>query len=82
MISLLIWLAVGAAAGWIAGIVVRGGGFGLAGNIGIGILGSIVAGILFPWFGIPLGPGLLGAIMHSAIGAIILLVIVSALKRV
>ena len=47
MVDLIIWLIVGAAAGWIAGIVVKGAGFGPLGNIIVGILGSIVAGFIF-----------------------------------
>jgi uncharacterized membrane protein YeaQ/YmgE (transglycosylase-associated protein family) len=81
MMAFIIWLIVGAAAGWIAGIVVKGGGFGLIGNIVVGILGSIVAGILFPLLGLSLGPGLIGAVVHAAIGAILLLLAVSVLRR-
>jgi uncharacterized membrane protein YeaQ/YmgE (transglycosylase-associated protein family) len=81
MIDLLIWLIVGAAAGWIAGIVVKGGGFGPLGNIVVGILGSIVAGFIFPLLGIGFMPGLIGNVVYAAIGAIILLLIVSWFKR-
>ena len=81
VLDLIVWLIVGAAAGWLAGIVVKGGGFGLLGNIGIGIFGSIVAGIIFPLLGIAFLPGLLGDVVSAAIGAIILLLIVSWLKR-
>jgi uncharacterized membrane protein YeaQ/YmgE (transglycosylase-associated protein family) len=81
VLSLIIWLIVGAAAGWLAGIVVKGGGFGLLGNIGIGIFGSIVAGVIFPLLGIAFIPGLIGNVVSAAIGAIILLLIVSWLKR-
>jgi uncharacterized membrane protein YeaQ/YmgE (transglycosylase-associated protein family) len=71
--ALVVWLIVGALAGWIAGFVVKGAGFGLIGNIVVGILGSIVAGYLFPILGIHIGSGLIGSIIHAAIGAIILL---------
>ncbi|HTV32387.1 MAG TPA: GlsB/YeaQ/YmgE family stress response membrane protein [Methylocella sp.] len=81
MIALIIWLLVGAAAGWIAGIVVRGSGFGPVSNIILGILGSIVAGILFPLLGIAFIPGLVGDVVYAAVGAIILLVVVSWIKR-
>jgi len=81
MVGLVIWLIVGAAAGWLAGIVVKGGGFGLLGNIVVGILGSIVAGFLFPLLGIAFLPGLIGDVVYAAIGAIILLLIVSWFRR-
>ena len=53
--SVIAWLIVGAIAGWIAGKVVRGGGFGLLGNIVVGIIGAVVAGWLLPQLGIALG---------------------------
>jgi uncharacterized membrane protein YeaQ/YmgE (transglycosylase-associated protein family) len=81
MVGLVIWLIVGAAAGWLAGIVVKGGGFGLLGNIVVGILGSIVAGFLFPLLGIAFLPGLIGDVVYAAIGAIILLLVVSWFRR-
>ena len=81
MIDLIIWLLVGAAAGWLAGIVVKGGGFGPISNIILGILGSIVSGILFPLLGIAFVPGLIGDVVYAAIGAIIILVVVSWIKR-
>jgi uncharacterized membrane protein YeaQ/YmgE (transglycosylase-associated protein family) len=78
---ILVWLIVGAVAGWLAGIVVKGGGFGLVGDIIVGIIGAVVAGFLFPRLGINLGSGMVGAIISAAIGAIIILVIVKILKR-
>ena len=78
---ILVWLIVGAVAGWLAGIVVKGGGFGLVGDIIVGIVGAVVAGFLLPRLGINLGSGIVGAIISAAIGAIIILVIVKILKR-
>jgi uncharacterized membrane protein YeaQ/YmgE (transglycosylase-associated protein family) len=79
--SVIAWLIVGAVAGWIAGKVVRGGGFGLLGNIVVGIIGAVVAGWLLPQLGIALGVGIVRAIINAAIGAIVLLVILSLIKR-
>ncbi len=79
--ALVIWLIVGALAGWIAGFVVKGAGFGLIGNIVVGILGSIVAGFMFPLLGVHLGSGLVGSVIHAAIGAIILLFVLSLIRR-
>ena len=77
--TLIIWLIVGAVAGWLAGQIMTGFGFGLVGNIVLGIVGAIVAGWLFPRFW-PMG-GIPGAIIHAAIGAIIVLVVIGLIKR-
>ncbi|HEY2135188.1 MAG TPA: GlsB/YeaQ/YmgE family stress response membrane protein [Xanthobacteraceae bacterium] len=79
--SLVVWLIVGAIAGWLAGQVVRGGGFGLIGDIVVGIVGAFIAGLLLPRLGIILGSGIIGAIIDAFIGAVILLVIVRLIKR-
>ena len=81
MEALLIILLIGLAAGWLAGQIVQGTGFGLVGDIVIGILGAFVASWLFPTLGIRLGGGYLGAIIAAAIGAILLLVVVRLIKR-
>jgi uncharacterized membrane protein YeaQ/YmgE (transglycosylase-associated protein family) len=81
MEGILIWLIVGALAGWIAGLVFQGSGFGLAGNIIVGILGSIIAGALLPRLGVHLGAGLVGAVFHAALGAILLLFLLSLVRR-
>ena len=79
--SIIVWLIVGAIAGWLAGLIVKGGGFGLLGNIVIGIIGAVVAGWLLPQLGINLGTGIIAAIINSAIGGVIVLVIISLIKR-
>jgi len=78
--SLIVFLAIGAVAGWLAGTLVKGGGFGLIGDIIVGIIGAIIGGWVFGLLGIAAG-GLLGAIVTATIGAILLLVIVRAIKR-
>lgn len=79
--AIIIFLIIGAVAGWLAGLVVRGFGFGLAGNIVVGIVGAFIAGWLLP--GLNLGlTGIVGSIIYAAIGAIILLVIIGLIKRV
>jgi uncharacterized membrane protein YeaQ/YmgE (transglycosylase-associated protein family) len=77
--ALIIWLIIGAIAGWLAGQIMTGGGFGLVGNIVLGIVGAAVAGFLLPGF-FPIG-GYVGSIVHAAIGAIIVLLIVGLIKR-
>ena len=67
--------------GWLAGLVVRGYGFGLIGNIVVGIIGALIAGFLFPRLGIGLPLGMIGEILSAAIGAVILLVIIGLIRR-
>ncbi len=78
--SILVILVVGIVAGWLAGKVVRGTGFGLIGDLLVGIAGALVASFLFPRLGITLGSGLISEILFSALGAIILLLIVGLLR--
>lgn len=74
--GLLVILFVGLVAGWLAGKVVRGTGFGMIGDIVVGIAGALVASFLFPKLGIHIGTGLISEIIYSAIGAVILLLVV------
>jgi uncharacterized membrane protein YeaQ/YmgE (transglycosylase-associated protein family) len=79
--SLIVWLVVGAIAGWLAGMVVKGGGFGLIGDIVVGIVGAVIAGWLLPQIGIVIGGGLIGAVINAFIGAVILLIVIRLVKR-
>jgi uncharacterized membrane protein YeaQ/YmgE (transglycosylase-associated protein family) len=79
--SIIIWLIVGAIAGWLAGMVVRGGGFGLIGDIVVGIIGAVIAGWLLPRIGIFIGGGFIAAVIDAFIGAVILLIILRLLRR-
>jgi uncharacterized membrane protein YeaQ/YmgE (transglycosylase-associated protein family) len=78
--SILVILFVGLIAGWLAGQIVRGTGFGIIGDILVGIAGALVASLLFPRLGISIGTGLVREILYSAIGAIILLLVVRLLR--
>ena len=78
--GILVILFVGLIAGWLAGKVVRGTGFGIIGDIIVGIAGALVASWLFPRLGIHLGAGLVSEIIYSAIGAVVLLLIVRLLR--
>lgn len=82
--SLLIWLLLGAVAGWLAGNLMKGSGFGLIGNIIVGILGSFLGG----WLGGVLGIGgattggfSIASILTAVLGAVVLLFVVSLIKR-
>ncbi len=79
--ALLIILLVGAIAGWLAGQIVKGYGFGLLGNIVVGIVGALFAGFLFPRIGLGLGGGILGSIIAATLGAVILLFLIRLVKR-
>ena len=78
--GILVILLVGLIAGWLAGKVVRGTGFGIIGDIVVGIAGALVASFLFPKLGIRLGTGLVSEIIYSAIGAVILLLVVRLVR--
>jgi uncharacterized membrane protein YeaQ/YmgE (transglycosylase-associated protein family) len=80
--SLLVILIIGAIAGWLAGLIVRGAGFGLIGNIVIGIIGAFVASWLLPRLGVSLGGSALRDIVNATIGGVIVLVILSLIRRV
>jgi uncharacterized membrane protein YeaQ/YmgE (transglycosylase-associated protein family) len=80
--SLLVMLAIGAISGWLAGIVMKGSGFGLIGDIIVGIIGAVVGGYLFGLFGISAGVGLIGSIVTATVGAIVLLFVIRLIKRV
>ncbi len=78
--GILVILFVGLIAGWLAGKVVRGTGFGLIGDLIVGIAGALVASLLFPRLGIHLVTGLISEILYLAIGAVVLLLIVRLLR--
>ncbi|MFN3912564.1 GlsB/YeaQ/YmgE family stress response membrane protein [Hyphomonas sp.] len=79
--SLLIFLFIGAVAGWLAGVLVKGFGFGLLGNIVVGIIGAFVAGLIFPAVGLSIGGGIIGSIIYATLGAVILLFCIRLIKR-
>lgn len=79
-LHLIIFLLIGAVAGWLAGQIMHGGGFGMIGNIIVGVLGAILAGMLLPGifpFGFPISQ-----ILSATLGAVILLFVIGLVKRV
>ena len=74
------FLLIGLAAGWLAGMIMKGRGFGLVGNLVVGVVGSFIGGYLLPVIGL-YPAGLLGALITATAGAVVLLFIVSLLKR-
>jgi uncharacterized membrane protein YeaQ/YmgE (transglycosylase-associated protein family) len=79
--AIIIFLLIGGVAGWLAGLLMSGGGFGLIGDIIVGVIGSVIGGWLFSALGIAAGGGLIGAIIAAFVGAVILIAIIRAIKR-
>jgi uncharacterized membrane protein YeaQ/YmgE (transglycosylase-associated protein family) len=79
--SLLVILLVGLIAGWLTGQVVQGGGFGLIGDIVVGIVGAFIGSWLMPKLGIHLGAGIVAAIVNATLGAMVLLILLRLVHR-
>ena len=79
--SLLVFLAIGAVAGWIAGQLMKGRGYGLLWNIILGIIGGIVGGWLFDVIGISAGGGLIGPIITAVVGAVVVIFVAGLFKK-
>lgn len=80
-LGILIWIVVGALAGWIAGELMRGDGFGLVGNIVVGIVGAFIGGLLFSALGVGPGLGIVGSLITAVIGAVVLLFLIGLVRR-
>jgi uncharacterized membrane protein YeaQ/YmgE (transglycosylase-associated protein family) len=81
LVGIIIFLLIGAIAGWLAGQIMKGGSFGLLGDIIVGIVGAAIASFLLPRLGIVIGGGVLGAIINATIGACILLFVLRLVRR-
>jgi len=79
--GLLAWIVVGLIAGWLAGLLMRGGGYGIVADIVLGILGGIVGGWLFGILGFWPGGGLFGSILIAFVGAVVLIAVTRVLRR-
>jgi len=79
--GIIVWLIIGAIAGWLAGLLVKGGGFGLIGDIVVGIVGAVIGGWLAGVLGISIGSGFIASVITAAIGAVLLIVILRAIRR-
>jgi uncharacterized membrane protein YeaQ/YmgE (transglycosylase-associated protein family) len=80
--ALLILLIIGAVAGFLAGIIVKGYGFGVIGNIVVGIVGAVFAGWLLPRLGLFPGTDILGQVISATIGAVAFLILISFIRRI
>ncbi|MCF6272194.1 MAG: GlsB/YeaQ/YmgE family stress response membrane protein [Rhodobacteraceae bacterium] len=81
LFGLMVAVIIGGIVGWLAGIVVKGGGMGLVGNVIVGILGGVLAGWLLPRVGIPMGDGWAATIGFPLVGAIIILLVLRLIRR-
>ena len=81
VMDLLYFLLVGLAAGWLGGMLMRGGGLGLIGNLVVGVIGALVGGFVFGLLGISVGGGLIGSLISATVGAVILLFLVGLFKK-
>ena len=79
--DILIWLVIGAIAGWLASQLIKGGGYGLIGDVIVGIVGSVIAGYLLPRMGIHLGAGFIRSVISAFIGACLLLTVLRLVRR-
>jgi uncharacterized membrane protein YeaQ/YmgE (transglycosylase-associated protein family) len=79
--QLLVFLLIGGVAGWLGGLIIKGGGFGIIGNIIIGILGAVVGGWLFDWLNISVGGEWMGLLITATVGAVVLLFVLSLIWR-
>jgi len=80
-VGFLTWIIVGLIAGWLAGQVMKGGGYGVIVDIILGILGGVLGGWLFGMMGIWPGGGLIGSIIVAFVGAVILVALTRLIKR-
>jgi len=79
--GIIVWLVIGAIAGWLAGLIVGGGGFGLLGDIVVGIIGAFAGGWLAGVLGIHVGGGFIASIITATAGAVVLLVLWKLIRR-
>ena len=79
--NLLWFLVLGMVDGWLAGMLFRGGGFGLVGDLVVGVVGAFFGGFMFTTLGIAQGSGLVGSLLVATVGAVVLLFIVRLIKR-
>ena len=79
--GIIAWLIIGVVAGWLAGMLVKGGGFGLIGDIVVGVIGAFIGGWLAGVLHIPLGSGLIPSIITATVGAVLLIFVLRMVRR-
>lgn len=81
LFDLILWVIFGAIVGWLASLIMKSYGFGVSGNIVVGIIGGIVAGSLLPLVGFVLAHGFIGGIINTVIGTVIFVLVIGLVKR-
>jgi uncharacterized membrane protein YeaQ/YmgE (transglycosylase-associated protein family) len=79
--QVVVFLVIGGVAGWLAGLLLKGGGFGLVGNIIVGLIGALLGGWLFSFFDISVGGQWIGPIVTATVGAVVLLLLIGLVKK-
>lgn len=79
--SFIFWIIIGAVAGWLAGVLLKGGGFGLLMDILLGVVGAFVGGWLAGLLGVSMGVGVVGSLVTATIGAVIVLFVARLVKQ-
>ena len=82
MESIVWFIVIGLMAGWLAGLIMKGGGYGIVGDIVVGLIGSVLGGKLFQTFGVSMGGGLPGNLVVATVGAVALILLLRLLRRV
>jgi uncharacterized membrane protein YeaQ/YmgE (transglycosylase-associated protein family) len=78
----IIWfLIIGALAGWLAGILTKGKGFGILGNMIVGVVGAMIGGHIFHFVGVTVGSGSWSSLVTALVGALVLLFIINLIRR-
>lgn len=79
--QLVVFLLIGGVAGWLAGLIMKGGGFGIPGNIIAGVIGAVLGGWLFGVLGISVGGQWVGSLVTATVGAVILLFAIGFIRK-
>ncbi|KVU05695.1 hypothetical protein WK60_25795 [Burkholderia ubonensis] len=80
--QLIVWLIVGGVAGWLAGLIVQGSGFGIVVDILVGIAGAVFGGWIASAIGVSIGGGIVSSIVVAIVGAVVLLFLISLIRRI
>ena len=81
LINIVWFLVIGALAGWLAGILTKGIGFGILGNMIVGVVGAVIGGHIEHIIGVPIGHGFIGSLVTALVGALVLLFIINLIRK-
>ena len=79
--QLVVFLVIGGVAGWLAGLIMKGGGFGILGNVVAGVIGAVLGGWLFGVLGISVGGKWVGPVVTATAGAVVLLFAIGLIRK-